>query len=99
MHAEEYILSVPDATPNPTDADREPIIRDLGPQPLADLLAKHELKSQDLVAASTEQITHKMVVRACKGRRLTKKVQLKIRNAINAAAKSNYELADLFNYR
>ncbi len=75
------------------------IDRNLGPQPLVELLAKHELRSHDLVAASTEQITHKMVVRACKGRRLTKNVQLKIRNAVNAATKGNYELADLFNYR
>lgn len=74
------------------------IQRDLGSQPIAELMSKHELRSQDLVAASTEQITHKMVTRACKGRRLTKRTQLKIRNAMRAASGENYSLADLFNY-
>ncbi len=72
--------------------------RDLGEQPLARILAKHGLKPHDLVAASTEQITHKMVARAVKGRRLTGKIQIKIRNALNGAAKSDYSVSDLFNY-
>jgi hypothetical protein len=50
------------------------------------------------VAASTQQITHKMVARACKGRRLTPNVQIKIRNALNAATEGCYALGDLFNY-
>ncbi len=83
---------MPDATTDPNE-------RNLGPQPLTGFIAKHELRSQDLVAASSEQITHKMVVRACKGRRLTKRVQLKIRNAMNAASGESYSLADLFNYQ
>ncbi len=39
--------------------------RDIGPQPIAAILAKHNLKPHDLVAASTHQLTHKMVSRAC----------------------------------
>jgi len=50
------------------------------------------------VAASTEQITHKMVARACKGRRLTPNVQTKIQTALNRATQQNYRLADLFTY-
>lgn len=69
-----------------------------GPQPIADLIAKHGLKSHDLVAASTEQITHKMVTRACKGRKLSRRVQLKLVNAINNATEQSYALKDLFTY-
>ena len=72
--------------------------RDLGVQPLAALLAKHELGSHDLVRASTEQLTHKMVARAVKGRRLTPKAMKKVLNAVNAAATGTYGFADLFNY-
>ena len=73
--------------------------RNLGVQPLAQIMTEHELKPHDLVAASTEQITHKMVTRACKGRRLTAHVQAKIRNALNAATGQHYALNDLFHYR
>jgi hypothetical protein len=72
--------------------------RNLGPQPLAELMAKHNLSSHELTQASTEQLTHKMVARACKGRRLTPNVQAKIRNALNAASGQNYSLQDLFTY-
>jgi hypothetical protein len=71
---------------------------DLGEQPIAALIAKHNLKSHDLVAASTEQITHKMVSRACKGRKLSRNVQFKILRALNAAAEQTYTLKDLFTY-
>ncbi len=72
--------------------------RDLGEQPLAKIMLAHGLKTHDLVAASTEQITHKMVARAVKGRRLTPPVQEKILNALNIASKKEYTLKDLFNY-
>jgi hypothetical protein len=71
---------------------------DLGPQPMAQLMEKHGLKSHDLVAASTEQITHKMVTRACRGRRLSRHVQLKVLRALNTAAGRTYTLSDLFTY-
>jgi hypothetical protein len=76
----------------------DPVERNLGEQPIAALLVHHGLKPHDLVAASTEQITHKMVSRACKGRRLTPNVQRKILNALNTAAGTAYGPADLFNY-
>ena len=74
------------------------IERDLGEQPVAKIMALHGLKAHDLVACSTEQITHKMVGRAVKGRRLTPAVQSKILNALKSASKKNYLLKDLFNY-
>lgn len=72
--------------------------RDLGEQPLAELMAARSLRSNDLVAASTEQITHKMVARACKGRRLTPNVQSKILRAYNSATATQAAMGDLFNY-
>jgi hypothetical protein len=76
----------------------EKIDRDLGPQPVAKILTERNLKPHDLVAASKQQLTHKMVSRACKGRRLTRNVRAKILNALNAAAKQSYKISDLFNY-
>ncbi len=73
--------------------------RNLGPQPIAKLLETLGLKPHDLVAASTDQITHKMVSRACKGRRLTANVQAKVLRALNGAAGKDHQLSDLFNYR
>ena len=70
----------------------------LGPQPIIDIMAVHELNGHDLVAASTEQITHKMVARACKGRRLSAKVKQKVLNALNNASEKEYTLRDAFNY-
>lgn len=74
------------------------IERNLGEQPIARIMADNGLKAQDLVAASTEQITHKMVARACKGRRLTRNVQAKIRRALNQAGGKEHAMAELFNY-
>jgi len=74
------------------------IEHDLGVQPLAGLMTEHGLKPNDLVRNSTEQLTHKMVNRAVKGRRLTPNIQRKILNALNKAAGKEYELKDIFNY-
>jgi len=76
----------------------EDIRRNLGSQPIAQIMVDRDLKAHDLVAASTEQITHKMIARACKGRRLTPNVQAKILRALNAATGQHYALADLFTY-
>ena len=77
------------------DAD---VDRDLGEQPIAKIMILHSLSAHDLVANSTRQITHKMVARAVKGRRLTPNVKCKILGAINKAAGKEYRLKDLFNY-
>ena len=77
----------------------EDIDRNLGEQPIARLLAELALKPTDLVAASTEHLTHKMVTRACRGRRLTPNVQAKVCRALNVACSRTYTPADLFNYR
>lgn len=72
--------------------------RNLGEQPIAQIMVGHGLKAQNLVAISTEQITHKMVSRACKGRRLTPGSQSKIRNALNKSTGKNYSMKELFTY-
>ena len=72
--------------------------RNLGHQPLAKIMAQHNLAPHDLVAASTQQLTHKMVARAVKGRWLTPNAKAKVLTALNTAAQKNYSLTDLFNY-
>jgi len=82
----------------PTQPPKPPIDRDLGVQPIAAILTLHGLKPHDLVAASTEQITHKMVARACKGRRLTPNVQQKLLRALSKASGRDYARGDAFTY-
>ncbi|MFC1752976.1 hypothetical protein ACFL96_06230 [Thermoproteota archaeon] len=72
--------------------------RNFGEQPIAKIMAEHGLKPNDLVSNSTEQLTHKMVARAVKGRRLTSNVRSKILNAISKATGKKYSFKDLFNY-
>ena len=45
--------------------------RDFGLQPLDGLMTALELANNDLVAASTEQLTHKMVAKGRRGRWLS----------------------------
>ena len=72
--------------------------RNLGPQPLVQLMETHGLAAHDLVQASPSQLTHKMVARACKGRRLTKNTKAKVRIALQAAAGEEFAMDALFNY-
>ena len=74
------------------------IERNLGEQPVARIMREHNLKPHDLVASSSVEMTHKMVSRACKGRRLTLNTQTKVLAALNRATGKNYLLGDLFNY-
>ena len=74
------------------------ISRDLGEQPIAKIMVLRGLSAHDLVANSTRQITHKMVARAVKGRRLTPNVKHKILNTLNKAVGKEYQLKDAFNY-
>lgn len=74
------------------------IKREYGPQPIADLMIALGLTNHDVVAASTEQLTHKMMAKACRGRFLSSKVRQKILRAMNAVTRENYAMKDLFNY-
>ena len=72
--------------------------KNLGEQPILKIMAVKGLKPHDLVAHSNEQLTHKMVTRAMKGRRLTPHAQSKVLNALNNTVGKNYSLKDLFTY-
>ena len=72
--------------------------RDYGLQPLDALMRETGLENHALVAASTEQLTHKMVSKGRAGRYLSVRVRLKILRAYNKVTKTNNSLADLFNY-
>ena len=74
------------------------IERNLGKQPIADIMLEFDLSANDLVSATTEQVTYKMISRAVKGRRLTKHIQRKILKAMNERTEKEYSIKDLFNY-
>ena len=57
--------------------------RELGVQPLAAMMEEWIISSQDMVDVSTEQLTHKQIQRARKGRRLTLKMMQKVTRAFN----------------
>ena len=75
-----------------------------GVQPIDALMERCGLKNHDIAAAGTaENLRHKEVARARKGRRLTARTQRRVLNALNACLKSRelpaVVLGELFNYR
>ncbi|MFA5168216.1 MAG: hypothetical protein WC530_06775 [Candidatus Omnitrophota bacterium] len=72
---------------------------DIGTQPLDALMTKHGLSNHALVEASTEQLSHKVVQKARKGRRLTPRAKTKILDALHSALpEQKFAHRDLFNY-
>ena len=59
--------------------------RDLGSQPLDAILKGWQLDNHDVVEASPQQLTHKQLVRARNGRRLTLKMMIKVARTVNFA--------------
>jgi hypothetical protein len=78
---------------NTTDSTLE-----MGEQPIARLMNKAGIKAHDLVTASKVPMTHKMVTRACKGRKLTANTKNIVLNALQQVTGKTYSFADLFNY-
>ena len=77
--------------------------RDFGPQPLDRILEEEGIANRDLVEASSEQLTHKQVQKARKGRRVTPNIQGKIRRALEAVLRDRGDSravsdSDLFDY-
>ncbi|MDO8580254.1 MAG: hypothetical protein Q7S13_02110 [Candidatus Omnitrophota bacterium] len=73
--------------------------RDFGPQPLAPVMVRLGITNHDLVAASSDQLTYKMIAKGCKGRKLTPNVQNKILAALRALRpEANVALREIFNY-
>jgi hypothetical protein len=81
------------------------IERHFGSQPLDGLMREYGVSNHDLVAASTEPMTHKAVQRARKGRRLTPHMQRRMAAALNRLLKSKLVevgelgVGDLFTYK
>lgn len=68
-----YTLRMQDAT------------RDHGPQPLDHVLSHWDIANHDLVDTSVEQLNHKQVQRARKGRQLTLHLMQKVTRTLNEA--------------
>ena len=74
-------------------------VRELGVQPLDGIMARLALTNADLVRVSTEQLTHKMVAKGRKGRRISMKIKMKIVKALNLASpEEKFTPKALFNY-
>ena len=72
---------------------------EFGTQPLDEVMTRLGITQAALVRASTEQLTHKMVAKGRKGRRLTLNAKLKILRALNRlSAGKAFGLKQLFNY-
>lgn len=83
---------------SPEKPEREKM--ELGEQPLDRVLKQLGMQNSVLAASSTEQLTHKVIAKGRKGRRLTMNAQLKILRALSACQpEKKYKLSDLFNYR
>ena len=88
---------------NENDAPREAAegaeeTRQMGEQPLAARMRERGLSNHDLVAASARPITHKLVMRAARGRRLTIHSKELVLAAFNRATGGSYRVSDLFDY-
>ncbi len=71
----------------------------LGIQPLDQVMTSLGLSNADLVKASTEQLTFKVIQKARKGRRISPNLQQKILNALKVASQDkDFQLNQLFNY-
>lgn len=62
------------------------LTRDHGPQPLDALLVRWKITNHELVEVSDEQLNHKQVQKARKGRQLTLHLMQKLMRALNEAA-------------
>ncbi len=72
---------------------------ELGSQPLDGIMTRLGLVNADLVRASAKQLTHKVVQKGRKGRRLTPNARHKILEALNTASvKEKFLLKDIFIY-
>ncbi len=72
---------------------------EFGTQPLDAVMVRLGLTNHDLVAASAEQLTHKVVAKGRKGRKLTLNAQNKILSALRSACPGEtFRIEELFNY-
>lgn len=81
------------------DTETESVERNLGEQPIGRILDECGLGAHDLVVASDTPITHKLISRAVKGRRLTLHSMELVRKALSKASGKDFSRDQLFNYR
>jgi len=68
-------------------------------QPLDEVMRSCSFNNDDLVQVSCEQLTHKQVQKARKGRHITPNIKGKIIRALNSVSENKkYTEKDLFNY-
>jgi hypothetical protein len=85
-------------------ADGTPALeRNLGTQPIDAIIEKHALKNHDVVQMNRGGLTHKIVQKARKGRRLKPNMKVRVTEALNAVLKQRgidekYGVGQLFNY-
>ena len=72
--------------------------KEFGEQPIAQIMRDANLTAHDLVVASKVPMTHKMVARACKGRKLTANTKNIVLHALQEATGKTYAFRDLFSY-
>ena len=74
--------------------------KEFGVQPIDQLMVKEGLSNTDLVEASTQQLTHKMVAKARNGRRLTTNIKNKILVSVKSLRPQlTITFKELFNYK
>lgn len=74
-------------------------VYNLGTQPIDDIMSTSGLSNRALVDASAEMLTFKVVQKARKGRRLTRRAQEKVLRALNkSSGERTYKREELFNY-
>jgi hypothetical protein len=91
-----------DSTEKKEKFDKSTLERELGTQPLDTLMEEYSLRNQDVVSALPFlQLSHKVMGKARKGRRISRKLQAKVTQAFNAAIPEDCPRCttkDLFNY-
>lgn len=78
----------------------KPITRNLGPQPLDQIMTEAGLDNAALVEASGGRLTFKQVGKARRGRWLTLRIRLRVRDALARVLprKPEWKTAELFDY-
>ncbi len=77
--------------------------RNLGTQPIDAVMEKHALKNHDVVQMNRGGLTHKIVQKARKGRRIKPNMKVRVTEALNVVLKQKgieekYGVGQLFNY-
>ena len=74
-------------------------MRNHGPQPMDELMTRWGVTNHQLVETSVEQLNHKQVQRARKGRQLTLHLMQKVARTFNDAALSTLKKEDRPNFK